>query len=97
MTNRGARPVGVTLCGRFTSAAADALAQDSARGAARWARPSLEPRPGSRSLTTGIYWIGVPELVVSVITSATESVKIVPDVLVPKNRMLTSIGFAFAK
>jgi len=66
-----------------------------ARGAAclrRPSRPETRPEPGATR-----YCSGVPMLVdVSVIASAAFPKKIVPDVFVPKNRMLGSAGVAVA-
>ena len=43
------------------------------------------------------YWSGVPVLVVASTVIATESVQIVPEVFVAKNRMPAAVGTAVAQ
>ena len=57
----------------------------------------VDKSPRSGAWVQRAYWIGVPECVVSVMASVAASVKTVPDVFVPKKRMLVSVGSAFAK
>ena len=96
VTVPGARPSRVTNCG---SEANVAFPANNTRGAARWRAP-LGIASGLLALSwTSRYWIGVAPAgaALSVMASCAAAVKIVPEVLVPKNRMLISCGSACAQ